>query len=84
MTARPSHRRKLTNCESGGNNAIPEGVLYIEDNAVNMILVEQLLLIGRGVTGVKAETGREGIALARSAGHAVKLLDMRLPRYERR
>jgi len=60
--------------------AEPAGrVLYIEDNPVNLMVVEQLLLRWPGVTLLQAETGGQGIALARSTSVDLVLLDMRLP-----
>jgi PAS domain S-box-containing protein len=62
------------------NGAEPAGaVLYIEDNPVNLLLVEQLLSRWPGVEMLQAETGLDGIALARSATPDLVLLDMRLP-----
>ena len=58
----------------------PSGtVLYIEDNPVNVLLVEQLLSRWPNVTLLRAGTGEAGVALARSARPDVILLDMRLP-----
>jgi CheY-like chemotaxis protein len=54
-------------------------VLYIEDNPVNLILVEQLLMRWPGVVLLQAENGKDGIALARSGSPDLILLDMRLP-----
>ena len=54
-------------------------VLYIEDDLVNQILVEQMLLRCAGVTLVLAENGKDGIALARSRRPNLVLLDMQLP-----
>jgi PAS domain S-box-containing protein len=65
---------------SGGEEAAPCGVvLYIEDNPVNLLLVEQLLLRWPGVVLVQAENGSDGIAMARTAEPDLILLDMRLP-----
>jgi len=54
-------------------------VLYIEDNPVNLLLVEQLLMRWPNVTLLQAETGVTGISIARSAKPDLVLLDMRLP-----
>ena len=63
-----------------GDDSSPTGVvLYIEDNPVNLLLVEQLLLRWPGVVLAQAENGMDGIALARSAKPDLILLDMRLP-----
>jgi PAS domain S-box-containing protein len=61
-------------------NDDPHGVvLYVEDNPVNLILVQQLLLRWPRVILLQAETGEAGLALARSAKPDLVLLDMRLP-----
>ncbi|HET7794931.1 MAG TPA: ATP-binding protein [Rhizobacter sp.] len=58
----------------------PQGVvLYIEDNPINLLLVEQLLLPWKGVRLVQAETGEKGLELARALHPDLVLLDMRLP-----
>lgn len=58
----------------------PAGVvLYIEDNPVNFMLVEHLLRRWPKVTLLGAETGENGLAIARAASIDLILLDMRLP-----
>lgn len=58
----------------------PEGVvLYIEDEPVNRMIVDQLLSRWPMVRLVQADTGREGIDLARSIHPDLVLLDMGLP-----
>jgi len=54
-------------------------VLYIEDNPVNQLLVEQLLARWSAVRLVQAEDGTNGIELARSLRPDLVLLDMQLP-----
>jgi two-component system, cell cycle response regulator DivK len=54
-------------------------VLYIEDNPINMDLIETALSMYPGVTLVKAQTGMEGIRLAREERPDLVLLDMHLP-----
>ena len=54
-------------------------VLYIEDQAANVVLVEGLLAELPGVVLITAGTGAEGIRLARSERPALVLLDMHLP-----
>lgn len=54
-------------------------VLYIEDNPINMDLIETALSMYPGVTLIKAQTGSEGIRLARSETPDFVLLDMHLP-----
>ncbi|MEO8153673.1 MAG: ATP-binding protein [Rhizobacter sp.] len=54
-------------------------VLYIEDDLVNQILVEQMLLKCEGLCLFKADTGSSGIALAEKIQPDLVLLDMQLP-----
>jgi CheY-like chemotaxis protein len=59
----------------------PTGVvLYIEDNPINMMLVEQALASSfPKVRLVQAELGRDGIGLAQDLHPDLVLLDMQLP-----
>jgi PAS domain S-box-containing protein len=58
----------------------PRGVvLYVEDNAVNAMLVEQLLARWPDVRFVQAEDGGSGLELARRLLPDLLLLDMQLP-----
>ncbi|MGY4829712.1 ATP-binding protein [Sphaerotilaceae bacterium SBD11-9] len=71
--------RSVTQPGALGQDA-PQGVvLYVEDNPINLLLVEQLLLPWQGVRLVQAETGEKGIELARALRPDLLLLDMRLP-----
>ncbi|MFZ5549695.1 MAG: ATP-binding protein [Pseudomonadota bacterium] len=64
----------------GDTTSEPTGtVLYIEDNPVNALLVEQLLSRWAGVRYVHAENGSTGLALARHLQPDLVLLDMQLP-----
>lgn len=54
-------------------------VLYIEDQATNVALVEGLLAELPGVKLITAGTGAEGVRLARSERPDLVLLDMHLP-----
>ncbi|MEO8524408.1 MAG: ATP-binding protein [Caldimonas sp.] len=54
-------------------------VLYIEDNPVNQILVEQMLRPWSDVTITHADTGEDGIRLAEELMPDIVLLDMVLP-----
>jgi signal transduction histidine kinase/ActR/RegA family two-component response regulator len=56
----------------------PRRVLYIEDNATSMKLVE-LLLRGREIDFSGAATGAEGLAAARADRPDLILLDLQLP-----
>lgn len=58
----------------------PNGlVLYIEDNEVNVLLVEQILSRWKSVEFVPARNGESGIALSRSLSPSLVLLDVQLP-----
>jgi PAS domain S-box-containing protein len=64
----------------GENGEAPAGlVLYIEDNPVNLLLVEQLLSRWPGVRMAQAEDGTSGIDMARTLRPDLVLLDMHLP-----
>ncbi|WOB06043.1 response regulator [Piscinibacter gummiphilus] len=54
-------------------------VLYIEDNAVNALLVVEVLRQWPDVKVVVAATGTEGVQQARELDPSLVLLDMRLP-----
>ena len=54
-------------------------VLYIEDNAVNQLIVRQMLARWPRLRLVLADSGARGIALARQLAPDLVLLDMRLP-----
>ncbi len=54
-------------------------VLYIEDNASNVVLVEQLLRERPDITLLTAKTGEEGAALAARHHPDLVLLDLNLP-----
>jgi len=60
--------------------AAPRGtVLYVEDNDVNALLVEQILARWVDLRFVRAHDGASGLALARSLQPELLLLDMQLP-----
>ncbi|MBT9596062.1 MAG: PAS domain S-box protein [Vitreoscilla sp.] len=59
--------------------ALAGSVLYIEDNPVNLMLVEQFLARWPGVRLTGAETGRAGLACLRDEVFDLLLLDMQLP-----
>jgi PAS domain S-box-containing protein len=54
-------------------------VLYIEDNPVNVVLVQELLAPRGDVQVSVAIDGLTGVAMAKSLGPAVVLIDMQLP-----
>ncbi len=83
MGEAPSQHGELdakVNAEPADTASLPQGVvLYIEDNPINLLLVEQLLLGWPGVRLVQAEDGERGLELARALHPDLILLDMRLP-----
>jgi PAS domain S-box-containing protein len=54
-------------------------VLYIEDNPINVMLVEQLMALRPAMRLVTATDGASGVALARAVLPEVLLIDMQLP-----
>jgi len=64
---------------ANGADLPPAVVLYIEDNPVNVLLVEQLLTRWPQIRFVHAEDGHGGIELARRLLPDLVLLDMQLP-----
>lgn len=54
-------------------------LLYVEDNAANLIMVQELMSHRRDIHLLSAHDGREGIALARESHPDAILLDIRLP-----
>jgi CheY-like chemotaxis protein len=54
-------------------------VLYVEDNAANLKLVEQLIARRPEMRLISAQDGSQGIALARTAQPDVILMDINLP-----
>ncbi|MDP9043932.1 MAG: ATP-binding protein [Pseudomonadota bacterium] len=66
-------------CEAPSLVPLDGVVLYIEDNPVNVLLVEEILKIWPGIQMVVAETGERGIRDARTLRPDLVLLDMQLP-----
>jgi signal transduction histidine kinase/ActR/RegA family two-component response regulator len=64
----------VLNLEGGSSS-----VLYIEDNEVNRIVVEQMMTRCKGVTLMEAQTGADGLAFALQKQPDLILLDMQLP-----
>jgi PAS domain S-box-containing protein len=62
--------------------ARPLTVLYIEDNPINVMLVEQLMALRPAMRLLTAPDGTSGVALARSASPEVLLIDMQLPDFD--
>ena len=62
------------------SSAILQGtVLYVEDEQANFDLVEALFSFHPAIRLLRAQTGSEGVELARSAHPDAVLLDMHLP-----
>lgn len=57
-------------------------LLYIEDNAVNMLVVEELVASRPQLTLACAEDGRRGLQCARDMQPELILLDMHLPDFD--
>ncbi|WP_372524717.1 PAS domain-containing protein [Piscinibacter sp.] len=57
-------------------------VLYIEDNPVNVMLVEELVAMRPNVRLLTAADGASGVALARAELPDVLLIDMQLPDFD--
>ncbi|AOJ67042.1 hybrid sensor histidine kinase/response regulator [Burkholderia ubonensis] len=76
--ARPGASAERTNAETAAE-APAHTVLYIEDNAANRTLVEQLLARRADMRMLGAASGQHGVALARSALPRVILMDINLP-----
>lgn len=72
MTTLPSTEKPISATLQGS-------VLYIEDEPINFALVEALLSAYPDVRLFRAQTGHEGLSLARSEQPDAILLDMRLP-----
>lgn len=65
--------------EAGGLLDARRGVLYIEDNAVNALIVRELLLRRPDIELHLAADGASGLAAAHRERPALVLLDMQLP-----
>jgi CheY-like chemotaxis protein len=59
--------------------AAPRTVLYVEDNAANLKLVEQLIARRPDLRLLSAQDGSLGVALARASQPEVILMDINLP-----
>jgi PAS domain S-box-containing protein len=80
-------RTSISRVESGYNDATTEiretgalmKVLYIEDNAANMMLVKQLLARSPQYQLLEAVTAEQGLEIVRAEMPAVVLMDINLP-----
>lgn len=59
--------------------ALEGTVLYVEDNPINLMLMEQFLMRWPGVRLLSADTGEGGLARLRADRFDLVLLDMQLP-----
>jgi CheY-like chemotaxis protein/anti-sigma regulatory factor (Ser/Thr protein kinase) len=77
----PSPPAGKADSDAASQDAVPlrGDVLYVEDNAVNALLVEHLLARWPGVRLTTAPDGQSGLAQAPALRPAVVLLDMQLP-----
>ena len=64
---------------AGGMNGEPHVVLYIEDNAANLRLVERVFERRPDIRMISATRGLRGLDMAREHRPAVVLLDLHLP-----
>ena len=74
---------------SAARETLPEGrgahggtILYVEDNAVNVLLVEELVRNLSGLAIVSVPTGAAGVARARELRPDLVLIDMQLPDFD--
>lgn len=65
--------------EQLGVAVLQGSVLYIEDESTSFAIVEALLSVHPGLRLVRAQTGDEGVRLARADRPDAILLDMHLP-----
>jgi CheY-like chemotaxis protein len=57
-------------------------LLYIEDNPVNVLLVEEMVALCAGVCVHSAINGQEGVAACQRLQPQVVLIDMQLPDFD--
>src|SRR6185437_15063596 len=60
----------------------PGRILYIEDNEVNVMLVEELVRSVGGLTIVSELCGADGVARAREMRPDLVLIDLQLPDFD--
>ena len=70
---------RLAGQAAGAAEPAPARLLYIEDNPVNALLVQELLANRPAVVLEVAEDGRSGVARARATLPNLVLIDMQLP-----
>jgi len=76
---RPSPGLAAPAAASAKAPAGPLELVYVEDNPVNVLLVQELVALRPGVRLHVAPDGRSGIALARERKPAAVLIDLQLP-----
>lgn len=74
--------RDAARAESAPVPAASGRVLYIEDNAVNVLLVGQIVALRPGLEMLSAPTGAQGVALALAHRPELVLVDMQLPDFD--
>jgi PAS domain S-box-containing protein len=80
--ALPAGREPAASAALPGPPARALSVLYIEDNAINVRLVQELVAMRPNVRLVTASDGASGVALARAARPDALLIDMQLPDFD--
>ncbi|HRP27268.1 MAG TPA: ATP-binding protein, partial [Burkholderiaceae bacterium] len=65
-----------------GTHAARGRLLYIEDNAVNVLLVRELVTRRPGIEMLSAADGSQGVALALAQRPELVLIDMQLPDFD--
>ncbi len=82
VAAHPGRSREPVATDAAGDSPDPLEVLYIEDNLVNLVLMEQALSSRESVRLRTAQTGSDGVAAARKTRPDVLLIDMQLPDFD--
>ena len=80
-SAVPQPSRLLTAAEAGGRGESAR-LLYIEDNPINVMLMEELVTSRPGFAIVSEPSGESGVARARALRPDLVLVDMQLPDFD--
>jgi CheY-like chemotaxis protein len=78
----PTHTEAAPQPTPAAGSPARSRVLYIEDNAVNMMIVSELLAQRAQYEFHGATDGSSGVAMARSLQPALVLIDMQLPDFD--
>ena len=78
----PTIQRSVATHEVGGAWPKPARLLYIEDNPVNALLVQELVIVHTLLDIVIEENGTLGVARARQMLPDLVLIDMQLPDFD--